>query len=170
MTNHGSMPLSPKQNSNRTCGTVVRRRSTLKQIVACFFGKTGHVTTVPLEHHNLFVWSLRRNSKNEQEKTDHCAPWQCELSHISSNQCLFDRPKRRIDGYSPDLAPNDFFLFSHRKLPEKLENRRAGSLRRNRSQKYLHKTKVKYTHLNYVWMMQDSLLSENADFFWKSNF
>ena len=28
---------------------VVRARSTSKQMVACFFGKTGHVATVPLE-------------------------------------------------------------------------------------------------------------------------
>ena len=28
---------------------VVYGRSTLKQMVACFFGKTGHVATVPLE-------------------------------------------------------------------------------------------------------------------------
>ena len=28
---------------------VVRGRSTSKQMVACFFGKTGHVATVPLE-------------------------------------------------------------------------------------------------------------------------
>ena len=33
---------------NRT--KIVRERSTSKQMVASFFGKTGHVATVPLKH------------------------------------------------------------------------------------------------------------------------
>ena len=59
MTNHGSMRMTRKQyNSppwlvfedepNPT--KVVRVRRISKEMVACFFGKTGHVATVPLEH------------------------------------------------------------------------------------------------------------------------
>ena len=49
---------------------VVCGKITLKQMLAYFFCKTGHVATVPLKygqfsvvHHNLFAQSLRRNSK-----------------------------------------------------------------------------------------------------------
>ena len=52
---------------------VVRVRSTWKQMVACFFGKTGDVTTVPLvqrrtvnfEWYTTMFWRcLKRNGKN----------------------------------------------------------------------------------------------------------
>ena len=48
----------------------------------------------------VFGKRLRRNSKNEQEQTNHCSLWQCELSYIDSNQRLFDRQKREIEGSS----------------------------------------------------------------------
>ena len=57
-----------------------------KQMVVCFFGKTGHVAT-----EWYITISLKKFEK--QEKTIHCSQWQCELSHIGSNQRLFDRPK-----------------------------------------------------------------------------
>ena len=44
---------------------VVRGRSTSKQMVACFFGKTGHVATVPLEH---------RRTVNSERYTTICLP------------------------------------------------------------------------------------------------
>ena len=87
---------------------VVCGKITSKQMLARSYGKIVYVATAPaswdaqfwVEHYNLFALSLRRNSKNEQEKTNHCWPWQCELSHIGSNQRLFDRPKSRMDGSS----------------------------------------------------------------------
>ena len=71
-------------------------------MVACFFRKTSHVATVILgqrctvnyEWYTTIIW---RKLINEQEKTNH-RPWQCELSHIGSNQRLFDPTKHRIDG------------------------------------------------------------------------
>ena len=87
---------------------VVRGRSTAKQIVACFFGKTSHVATVPLEHrrtvhsewHTTFclpkVCGVIRKT-NKRKRIIHCSPWQWELSHIGSTQRLFGRPKRPID-------------------------------------------------------------------------
>jgi len=45
---------------------VVRgRRSTTKPMIACFFGKTGHVATVPLE---------QRMTVNSELKTTICLP------------------------------------------------------------------------------------------------
>jgi len=103
VTNHGSVLMRMTQEQSTVWDfedepnptKLVRGRRTSKQVVACFFGKTGPVATVPLEQ--WFAWILQRNSSNEQERTDHCAPWQCEISHISSSQRLLDRPKRRID-------------------------------------------------------------------------
>ena len=78
---------------------VVCGKSTSKQMVVCFFDKTGHVATVPLSSLAPSILSgtpqfLWRNLKNEQEKTNHCSQWQCEFSQIGLNQRIFDRPKR----------------------------------------------------------------------------
>ena len=57
--------------------------------------------------------------------TNRCSPWQCELSHIGSNERLFDRPNMGHPSYSPDLAPNDFFLFQH--IKQKMRGQRFSS-------------------------------------------
>ena len=57
---------------------------------------------------------IGRNSKNEQEKPNYCSQWQCEFSAqigaflTGQNVELMGQPS-----HSPDLAPNDFFLFKH---------------------------------------------------------
>lgn len=107
--------------------TKVRRaRSTSKQMVACFFGKTGHVATVPLQE---------RKTVNSEWYTTICLPeifgeirkankrrriilhQDNASSHVSrattdylstQNIELMGHPP-----YSPDLAPNDFFLFPY---------------------------------------------------------
>ena len=57
-------------------------------------------------HNHLFASCFPRNQENQPPKTDHSSPLQCELSHIGSNNCIFEQ-------YSPGLAPNDFFLFQY---------------------------------------------------------
>ncbi|XP_031634457.1 uncharacterized protein LOC116347857 [Contarinia nasturtii] len=61
---------------------VVRARSVAKQMVACFLAISGHVVTVPLEDPQITQFLT------------------------SQNIDLMGHPP-----YSPDLAPNDFFLF-----------------------------------------------------------
>ena len=75
---------------------VDRARSIFKQMIACFFRKTGHVAIVPLEQRRTV------NSKcytticllpvvfQEIKKTNHSSLRQCELSHIGSNNCIFE--------------------------------------------------------------------------------
>lgn len=49
---------------------------------------------LPVSSAKMLMWRrfriiiVGRNFKNESEMTDYCAQWQCELSHISSNQRL----------------------------------------------------------------------------------
>ena len=81
---------------------VARLWSTSKQVIACFFGKTGHVAFVPLE---------QSRTVSSEWYTTICLP--VVSQRIWKINCL-----RRIDlmghpPYSPDLAPNDFFLFSY---------------------------------------------------------
>jgi histone-lysine N-methyltransferase SETMAR len=82
---------------------VARARSTSKQMVACFFGKSGHVATVPLEHRRTVnsEWyttiCFGRNQENQPPKTDHSSSRQCELSHIGSNKCIFEHSKHQFD-------------------------------------------------------------------------
>ena len=40
---------------------------------------------------------LRRNQENQSPKTDHFSPRQCDLSHIGSNNCIFEHSKHRFD-------------------------------------------------------------------------
>ena len=64
----------------------------------------------------LFASCLPRNQENQSLKTDYSSPRQCELSHISSNNCIFEHSKhwfndsviRRIV-----LTSNNFFLFPY---------------------------------------------------------
>jgi histone-lysine N-methyltransferase SETMAR len=103
---------------------VVREKSTSKQMVACFFGITGHVATVALED---------RKTVNSEWYTTICLPHVFEVirkkskkrriilhhdnasSHTAAPTMAFlTGQKIELMGhppYSPDLAPNDYFLF-----------------------------------------------------------
>lgn len=103
---------------------VVRARSTSKQMVACFFGKSGHVATVPLDKLKTVnsEWytticlpkvfgELRKTNRRRQIilHQDNAS------SHVSIHTREFLRTQKvELMGhppYSPDLAPNDFFSF-----------------------------------------------------------
>jgi len=64
VTNDGTMLMSPKQNSNRSCESSKTSQINRKlfvdeaQMVACFLGKTGHIATVPLKQRRTvnFEW------------------------------------------------------------------------------------------------------------------
>ena len=60
---------------------VVRERSTSKQMVACFFGKTGHVATVSLE---------QRRTVNSEWYTTICWP------EIRADKSLFTMTMRAL--------------------------------------------------------------------------
>lgn len=105
---------------------VVRARSTSKQMIAVFFQKTGHVATVPLEEGQTVnsMWytttclpevfvELRKNNPFRRIVLHH----DNASSHKSAqtNEYLSTQ-KIELMGhppYSPDLAPNDFFLFPY---------------------------------------------------------
>ena len=87
---------------------VVRWWSTSKKMVACFFGNTGHMATVPL--------TLRRAIKAERYSTT-CLP-----EVFGEDEPLFTMTMRALTHWlkpAPfwpkhriyDLAPNGFFLF-----------------------------------------------------------
>jgi len=114
---------------------VVRARSTSKQMVACFFGKTGHVATVPM---------VERRTVNSEWYTTICLPevfgeirktnrrrriilhHDNASSHTSAQTTAYLSTQHiELMGhppYSPDLAPNDFFLFPH--IKNKLRGQR----------------------------------------------
>ena len=83
-----------------------RARSTSKQMITYFSGKTGHSAIVPQEqrrtvnsewHNHLFASCLPRNQKNQPKKTAHYSSRYCELSHIGLNNCIFEHSKHRFD-------------------------------------------------------------------------
>ena len=98
-------------------------------MIDCFFGKTTHVTIVPLEE---------RRTVNSQCYTTICLPvvfqeirksnhrrWITlhpdNMSSLTSIQTTVFLSTQNIalmshPPYSPDLTPNDFFLFSHVKI------------------------------------------------------
>ncbi|KAL7741870.1 hypothetical protein ACLKA6_012087 [Drosophila palustris] len=90
-------------------------------MVACFFGKTGHVATVPLEQRRtvnlsgtpIVCLKSSEKSKNKQEKTN-ILHHDNASSHTSAQTSAFLTGQNvELMGhppYSPDLAPNDFFL------------------------------------------------------------
>ena len=114
---------------------VVRARRSSKQMVACFFRKTGHVATVPL---------VQRRTINSEWYTIICLPevfgkvrkTNCrrriifQQDNASSHTSAQTRDFLRTDNielmghpaYSPDLAPNDFFLFPD--IKNKLQDQR----------------------------------------------
>lgn len=103
---------------------VARARSTSKQMVACFFGKSGLVATVPLKERKTVnsewytticlpeVFEEIRKINRRRRITLHHDNASSHTSHQTSeflstqNIVLMGHP-----AYSPDLAPNDYFLF-----------------------------------------------------------
>lgn len=107
---------------------VVRGRSASKQMVACFFGITGHVATVALEQRRtvnsewytticlpVVIGEIRKTQKKRRIILHH----DNASSHTSAQtkEFLTDQNIELMGHppYSPDLAPNDFFLFPHTK-------------------------------------------------------
>lgn len=106
---------------------VVRSRSVGKMMVASFFGKTGHITSVPLENQGTVTaewyvttcipkvfqqWrkhharsGIRRILWHHDNAPAHKAARTNEFFEENGVQMLSHPP------YSPDLAPCDFFLF-----------------------------------------------------------
>ena len=106
-----------------------RSRSTGKKMVASFFGKVGHVATIPLDeqrtvtsewyvHHCLPVvfeaWRQRRPHTgtrglilHHDNAPAHTASRTTEFVAAEGVSLMSHPP------YSPDLAPCDYFLFSH---------------------------------------------------------
>ncbi|GBP75306.1 hypothetical protein EVAR_19955_1 [Eumeta japonica] len=102
MMNLRSMRTTPKLNKSQRWvfqdepnpTKVIRAKSTLKQMVAYFFGMNGHGVSVPLEN---------RKTVN----TECCYP-SAETTRFLEGQ------KIGLTGYplySPDLIPSDFYLF-----------------------------------------------------------
>jgi [histone H3]-lysine36 N-dimethyltransferase SETMAR len=117
---------------------VVRARSTSKQMVACFFGKTGHVATVALEQRRTVnsEWytticlpevfkEMREKNKRRRiilhhdNASSHTSRQTNEFLTTENIELMSHPP------YSPDLAPNDFFLFPY--IKDKLRGQRFTS-------------------------------------------
>ena len=105
---------------------LARTQSTSKQMIAGFFGKIGHVAIVPLKQHRTVnsdwytiiclpvVFQGTRKTKRQRRITFHNG----NVSSYTSAQTMTFLSTQNIDLmshplYSPDLAPNDFFLFPH---------------------------------------------------------
>lgn len=105
---------------------ILQTRSVGKKMVACFFRKTGHIATVPLEDRRTVnsEWytticlpeifgEIRKTNPNKQIVLHH----DNASSHKSkqTSDYLY-RENIKLMGhppYSPDLVPNDFFLIPH---------------------------------------------------------
>lgn len=114
---------------------VTRAKSTLKQMVACFFGINGHVATVPLENRKTVnsdwytticlpeVFEQIRKTNQRRRIILHHDNASC---HTSRETTLFlEGQNVELTGhppYSPDLAPNDFYLFPN--IKNKLRGQR----------------------------------------------
>jgi histone-lysine N-methyltransferase SETMAR len=117
---------------------VTRSRSVAKQMVACFFTKTGHVATVPLENQKTVnsAWytticlpevfsKIRKNNPNRRiilhhdNASSHTSRQTSEYLGTQNIELMGHPP------YSPDLAPNDFFLFP--RIKDKLRGQRFTS-------------------------------------------
>ncbi|CAK9815952.1 Histone-lysine N-methyltransferase SETMAR [Anthophora plagiata] len=105
---------------------VVRARSTSKQMVACFFGKSGHVATVPLENRRtvnsewyttICLPEVFREIRKENQRRRIILHHDNASSHTSAqtSQYLTSQNVELMNHppYSPDLAPSDFFLFPY---------------------------------------------------------
>ena len=98
-------------------------------MIVCFFGKTGHVAIVALEQRTTvnFEWytticlpvvfqEIRKTNRRRQHSLDH----DNASSHTSAQTTAF-LSTQNIDlmshpPYSPDLSPNDNFLFPYVKI------------------------------------------------------
>ena len=124
VTNHGSMRMRLKKKSTfRTFEDkpnptkVVCGRSTLKQMVARFFGKTRHVARFHLSIVGLsillgtpqFVYLKSLEIFENRTREDESLFTMAMRALLSGqNVKWMGQPP-----HSPDLAPNDFFLFPH---------------------------------------------------------
>lgn len=103
---------------------VVRARSTSKKMIACFFGCTGHIATIPLEDRRTVnaewytviclpkvIDEIRKNNRKRRiilhhdNASSHTARLTIDYLKEKSVEIMTHCP------YSPDLSPNDFFLF-----------------------------------------------------------
>ena len=117
---------------------VVRSRSTSKKMIACFFGCTGHVATIPLEDRRsvnaewytticlptVFDEIRKKNKKrriilHHDNASSHTASQTIEYLKDKNIELMSHCP------YSPDLSPNDFFLFPL--VKEKMRGQRFSS-------------------------------------------
>lgn len=114
---------------------VVRGRSVLKQMVATFFTINGHIATIPLIERRTVnsawyctiglpeVFRKMRSINGRRRIILHHDNASSHTSHetmdylATQNVELMGHPP-----YSPDLAPNDFFLFPH--IKNKLRGQR----------------------------------------------
>ena len=81
---------------------VARAGSTFKQLITCFWGKTGHVAIVPLEQRTtvnsewyttiFFSSCLPRNRKTKRRRL--ITPYH---DNASSHNCIFEHPKHRFN-------------------------------------------------------------------------
>ncbi|GBP42478.1 Mariner Mos1 transposase [Eumeta japonica] len=103
---------------------MIHAESTLKQMVACFFGINGHVVTTPLENRKTVNWELEMTisfpeiseeiRKNNRQSSfillhDNAS---CQTS-VETTRFLEGQKIELADHppYSSDLAPKDFYLF-----------------------------------------------------------
>ena len=105
-------------------------KNTSKQIVACFFGNTGDVATVPLEHRRtICLPKLFRLIKKTNMRRRIIVHHDNASSHTSAQTTSFwTGPNVELMGhplYSPDLSPNDLFLFQY--IENKIRSRRFSS-------------------------------------------
>jgi len=111
--------------SERKPKKVVRSRSTSRKMIAIFFGITGCVATVPLEDRRTvnadwytnvclpeIINEIRKNNPNRRiilhhdNASSHSAHKTNDFLKANNVELMTHCP------YSPDLSPNDFFLFS----------------------------------------------------------
>ena len=79
MTNHGCGRMSPKQSNSPPCGSLNRSQIQWKFVCGkslrskwwCFFGRIGHVATVPLEQRRTVnsEWYTTISSDKYEERT-----------------------------------------------------------------------------------------------------
>jgi Transposase. len=117
---------------------VVRSRSVSKKMIACFFGKTGHVASVALEDRRTVnsdwytsiclpevIAKIRRNNVKRRiivhhdNASAHTAQRTIDFLSSENIEIMTHCP------YSPDLSPNDFFLFPN--IKNKLRGKRFAS-------------------------------------------
>lgn len=117
---------------------VARSRSVGKQMVACFFSITGHVATVPLVEQRTVTanWYVTIGLPVAFEEVRKTNPRRRIILHHdnasahTAHQTLAYLKNENVElmthpSYSPDLAPNEFFLFP--KIKKKLRGQRFPS-------------------------------------------